>query len=157
LQSSKIRIAIQTAKASTLFDSQGSIAGPSALAKINTYVYKSFAVSAVLIGLMLLSIKRNSHRYPSANASTPFDSQGSIAGPPVVPRRHTYMYRSFGESAVLIGLMLLAIDCDLHRHSQRPFATTAATRLALKEVSSGHRHLSKYLSICIKASLKAPY
>jgi hypothetical protein len=66
------------------------------------------------------------------------------------------MYKSFVESAVLIGLMLLAIDCDLHRHLQRPFATTAATPLALKEASSGHRHWSKYLSICMKASLKAP-
>jgi hypothetical protein len=67
------------------------------------------------------------------------------------------MYKSFAESAVLIGLMLLEIDCDLHRHSQRPFATTAATPLALKEASPGHRHWPKYISICIKASLKVPY
>jgi hypothetical protein len=53
------------------------------------------------------------------------------------------MYKSFVESTVLIGLMLLAIDCDLHRHLQRPFATTAATPLALKEASSGHRHKPK--------------
>jgi hypothetical protein len=57
LQSSKIRIAIQTAKASTPFDSQGSFAGPPELARIHTYVYKSFGESAVLIGLMLLAIK----------------------------------------------------------------------------------------------------
>jgi hypothetical protein len=57
LQSSKIRIAVQTAKASTPFDSQGSIAGPPVVAKIHIYVYKSFGESAVLIGLMLLAIK----------------------------------------------------------------------------------------------------
>jgi hypothetical protein len=57
-----------------------------------------------------------------------------------VARVHTYMYKSFVESTVWIGQMLLAIDCDLHHHSQRPFATTAATPLALKEGSSGHRH-----------------
>jgi hypothetical protein len=67
------------------------------------------------------------------------------------------MYKSFVESAVLIGLMLLAIDRDLHRHLQRQFATTAATPLALKGASSEHRHWLKYLSICIKALQKAPY
>jgi hypothetical protein len=49
----------------------------------------------------------------------------------------------FAESAELIGLMLLAIECDLHRHLQRPLATTTATPLALKEASSGHRHKPK--------------
>jgi hypothetical protein len=73
-----------------------------------------------------------------------------------VARIHTYMYKRFAEIAVLIGLMLPAIDCDLHRHLQGPFATTAATPLALKEASLGHRHWSKYLSICLKASQKAP-
>jgi hypothetical protein len=68
------------------------------------------------------------------------------------------MRKGFPESAVLIGLMLLAIDCDSpHRYPQRPFATTAATPLALKEAWSGHRQWPKYLSLCIKGSLKAPY
>jgi hypothetical protein len=57
LQSSKIRIAIQTAKASTPFDSHGRIAGPPALARIAFDMSKSFAESAVLIGPMLLSIE----------------------------------------------------------------------------------------------------
>jgi hypothetical protein len=35
------------------------------------------------------------------------------------------MYERFAESAVWIGLMLLAIDCDLHRHLQRQFASAA--------------------------------
>jgi hypothetical protein len=54
---SKIRIAIQTAKASTPFNSQGSIVGPPALAKFVFYMYKSLAESAVLIALKVLSIK----------------------------------------------------------------------------------------------------
>jgi hypothetical protein len=32
------------------------------------------------------------------------------------------MRKSFAESAVLIGLMLLSIKDNSHRHSQRPFA-----------------------------------
>jgi hypothetical protein len=55
------------------------------------------------------------------------------------------MYKSFVESAVLIGLMLFAIDCDLHRHLQRPLATTAATPLALKEASSALAKIPIYM------------
>jgi hypothetical protein len=52
-----MHIAIQTAKASTHVDPQGCIGGPPALAKFVFYMYKSFAESAVLIGLMVLSIE----------------------------------------------------------------------------------------------------
>jgi hypothetical protein len=75
---------------------------------------KGFAESAVLIGLMPVSIKSNSHRYPqrpfASTASTPFDHQGNIIGPPAVDRIPTYMYKSFVESAVLIRLTLLSIE-----------------------------------------------
>jgi hypothetical protein len=125
------------------------------------YMSRSFAESVLLIGLTLLSIQQNLHRYPqcqfASSAATPFNSQGSIFGPPPLAKIPPFMYKIFVKSAVLIGLMLPAIDCDLHRHSQRPFATTAATPLALKEASSGHRQWPKYLSICIKASQNAPY
>jgi hypothetical protein len=42
-------------------------------------------------------------------ASTPFDRQGSIIGPPALARIAFYMCKCFAESAVLIGLMLLSI------------------------------------------------
>jgi hypothetical protein len=45
------------------------------------------------------------------------------------------MYKSFVESAVLIGLMLLEIDCDLHRYSQRPFKP----QLQRRSLSRKHR------------------
>jgi hypothetical protein len=154
---SEIRIAIQTAKASTHVDSQGCIVGPPRLTKIAFYMSKGFAESALLIDSSVHSSSEIRIAIQTAEASTHVDPQGCTVWPPVVARIHTYMYKSFVESTVLIGLMLLTIDCDLHRHSQRPFATTAATPLALKEASSGHRHWPKYLSICIKALQKAPY
>jgi hypothetical protein len=52
-----MRIAIQTAKASTHVDPQGCIVGPPGLARMAFYVYDSFAESAVLISLKVLSIK----------------------------------------------------------------------------------------------------
>jgi hypothetical protein len=60
LSSSEICIAIHSAnasKASTPFDSQGSIVEPPERARIHIYVYKGFAESAVLIALKVLSIK----------------------------------------------------------------------------------------------------
>jgi hypothetical protein len=74
---------------------------------------KRIAQSASLIGLMVLSIKRNLHCYPqcqfASSASTPFDPQGSIVGPPALARRAFCMRKGFAESAVLIGLMPLSI------------------------------------------------
>jgi hypothetical protein len=48
---------MHSAKASTPFNSQGSIVGPLVLAKMVFYMYKRLAESAVLIGLMVLSIE----------------------------------------------------------------------------------------------------
>jgi hypothetical protein len=48
---------MQTAKASTLFNSHGCIVGPPALARIAFYMSKRLAESASLIGLMVLAIK----------------------------------------------------------------------------------------------------
>jgi hypothetical protein len=78
------------------------------------YVYRSFAESALMIGLMVLSIQLNSHRYPqyqfASTASTPFDSQQSIVGPPALAKMAFYMYKNFAERAVLIALTLLSIE-----------------------------------------------
>jgi hypothetical protein len=57
IQSSEIRIAIQTAQASTLVDPQGSIVGAPAFAKMVSYMYEGFAESPLLIGLTLLSFQ----------------------------------------------------------------------------------------------------
>jgi hypothetical protein len=58
------------------------------------------------------------------------------------------MYKSFAESAVLIGLMLFAIDCDLNRYSQRPFKP----QLQRRSLSRKHRQdtgtgLNTYLDV----------
>jgi hypothetical protein len=88
-------------------------------------MYKSFAVSAVLIGLTLLSFDSKLHRQFASIAPTPLDSQRSIVGPPAPPKILFYMSKSLAESAVLIGLTLLSFDSKLHRQ----FASTAPTPL----------------------------
>jgi hypothetical protein len=58
------------------------------------------------------------------------------------------MYKSFVESAVLIGLMLLAIDCDLHRYSQRPFKRQQQRRsLSRKHRKDTGTGLNTYLYV----------
>jgi hypothetical protein len=81
------------------------------------YMYKRFPESAVFIGLTLLSFTRNLHRQFASIAPTPFDSQGSIVGPPGRATMAFYMFESFAESPVLIGLTLLSFTSKLHpRH-----------------------------------------
>jgi hypothetical protein len=46
----------------------------------------------------------------TAKASTPFNSQGSIVGPPDVANMAFYVYKSIAESAVLIGLIVLSFE-----------------------------------------------
>jgi hypothetical protein len=73
-----------------------------------------FAESASLIGIMVLSIKWNLHRYPqcqfASSSSGPRVSQGCIVGPPARVKKALYMSQSLAESALLIGLMLLSIE-----------------------------------------------
>jgi hypothetical protein len=77
-------------------------------------MYESFVESAVLIGLMLLAIDCDLHRHLQrpfgTTASTPFDSQRSIVGPPALAIMVFYMYTTFAGSTLVIGLMLLSIQ-----------------------------------------------
>jgi hypothetical protein len=74
------------------------------------HMYRSFAESAVLIGLRLLSMERNLHRRQFAStAPTGFNSQGSNVGPLALARMVFYMYRTFAGSTVSIGVMVLSI------------------------------------------------
>jgi hypothetical protein len=57
-------------------------------------------------------------RIHSSKASTPFDLQGGIVCAPLLAKMAIYMYKSFAESALLIGVMLLSFDPNLHRHPQ---------------------------------------
>jgi hypothetical protein len=120
--------------ASTAFDSQGSIVGQPALATIPINMYKSFAESAVLIGLMALSIEYNSHRQFASAARPPFDSQVCIVGAPAFSKMVFYIDESIAESALLIGLMLLSFEWNSHRDP-----STASGTSIPKDASSGHR------------------
>jgi hypothetical protein len=75
-------------------------------------MYKSFAERAVLIGLMVLSMERNPHRYPQCEclySLHTFNSQRSIVGPPGLAKMVFDMYESFAKRAVSIALTLLSI------------------------------------------------
>jgi hypothetical protein len=71
---------------------------------------KSVTKSAVLIGVMVLSFDAKLHRQFASTAPTPFDTQRSIFGPPAFAKMVFYMYKSFPESPLLIGLTLLSFE-----------------------------------------------
>jgi hypothetical protein len=95
------------------FDSQEGIVGPPALAKPVSYMSKSLAKIALLIASTVLSIASNSHHHRSGNSPRPptpsptFNFQESIVEPLALAETVFYMFKSFTESAVLIGLIAL--------------------------------------------------
>jgi hypothetical protein len=68
----------------------------------------------------VLSIASNSHRHPlcqfAPTTSAPFVSRGSMVRPLGLSRAVFHMFKRLAESALFIGLMVLSIASNTHRH-----------------------------------------
>jgi hypothetical protein len=93
------------------------------LARMAVYMFEMPAQSAVLIASTMLSNDSISHRQFASIAPGPFDSRGSVIGPPGLAKTVFYMSRRLAESGLLIGLMMLSIASNSDRHrSAKPSA-----------------------------------
>jgi hypothetical protein len=82
---------------------------------MTSYMLKSCAENAVLIGSTLLSNNAFKGAWPSqcqfaCTPSAPFDSQGSLIGAPRLAKIVFQIFQGLAESAQLIGSMVLSIN-----------------------------------------------
>jgi hypothetical protein len=106
---------------------------------------RNLAESALMIGLMVLSIASNSHRHRSGNSPLhpPHPSiLEEAVGPPGLANMVFVMSRSFAESALFIGSIVLSKDAISHRQ----FAPTASPTFDFQESIVGPPALAKTVS-----------
>jgi hypothetical protein len=118
---------------------------------------KTLVESAFFTGLMVLSFEIILHRQFPSIPHVLFDFQGSVVGPQRLDIMVFYMSRRLAESALMIGLMVLSIASNSHRHrsGNSPLQTPHPSNF--KDASSDLRGLKQWCSICLKDWLKVPY